>query len=173
MNNLIVRNVLRFFVLLVLQVFVLDNVHLGGYINPYLYVLFVLLLPFETPGWLVLTSSFLLGIGVDIFSGTGGIHAAALTLMAFMRPLTLTFIASRREYEPGINPTIADLGLQWFVSYAGFLILVHHLSLFMLEMFSFSGFFDTLKRAFLSSLVTFTLILIIQYLFYPVRSSRI
>lgn len=172
MNSQIVRNALRFFILLILQVFVLDHVHLGGYINPYLYILFLLLLPFETPGWLLLTSSFLLGLGVDMFSGTGGIHAAAITLMAFMRPLTLTFIASRREYEPGINPTIADLGLQWFFSYAGVLTLIHHLALFLLEMFSFSGFFDTLRRAFLSTLVTFSLILIVQYLFYPVRSSR-
>ncbi|MBE0641405.1 MAG: rod shape-determining protein MreD, partial [Bacteroidales bacterium] len=166
------RNLLRFVILLLLQVFVLDNVHLGGYINPYLYILFLLLLPFETPGWLLLTSAFLLGFGVDMFSGTGGIHAAAITLMAFMRPFTLTFIASRREYEPGINPTIADLGLRWFVSYAGLLTLIHHLALFMLEMFSFAGFFDTLRRAFLSTLVTFSLILVVQYLFYPVRSSR-
>lgn len=163
---------MRFIVLLLLQVFVLDNVHLGGYINPYLYILFVLLLPFETPGWLLLTSSFALGFGVDMFEGTGGIHAAASTFIAFLRPYVLVLLSSSREYEPGINPSIADLGLRWFLSYAGFLTLAHHLALFMLEVFSFSDLIDTLRRTLMSTLVTFVIIIIVQYLFYPVRSKR-
>lgn len=172
MNNVIIRNILRFIVLLFLQVFVLDNIHLGGYINPYLYILFVLLLPFETPGWLLLTSSFALGLGVDMFSGTGGIHAASITLIAFLRPFVLGLIASSREYEPGINPGIADLGIRWFVSYAAALTLIHHFALFFLEIFSFADFFDTLRRLLSSSFVTFILIVTVQYLFYPLHSKR-
>jgi rod shape-determining protein MreD len=172
MNSAILRNTLRFVALLLVQVFVLDNIHLGGYINPYLYVLFILLLPFEIPGYALLLSAFAMGFGVDMFSGTGGIHAAASTLMAFTRPFVTRFVASRREYEPGIQPGIADLGLRWFITYAGSLILVHHTALFLLEVFSFSGFYDTLQRIVLSSLVSFGMVLLVQYLFYPVRGSR-
>lgn len=172
MNSAILRNILRFIALLLVQVFVLDNIHLGGYINPYLYLLFILLLPFEIPGWLLLLSSFAMGFGVDMFSGTGGIHAAASTLMAFTRPFVTQFVASRREYEPGIQPGIADLGLRWFITYAGSLILVHHTALFLLEVFSFTGLYETLQRIVLSSLVSFGMVLLVQYLFYPVRGSR-
>ncbi|MFZ4059415.1 MAG: rod shape-determining protein MreD, partial [Ferruginibacter sp.] len=77
MNNVYFRNISRFFLLILLQVLVFNNMHLNGYINPYVYVLFILLLPFETPQWLLLISAFLLGFGVDLFSDTMGMHTAA------------------------------------------------------------------------------------------------
>jgi rod shape-determining protein MreD len=67
MINNIITSILRFVVLILVQVLILNNIHLGGYINPYLYVLFILLLPIETPKWAVLILAFFLGLGVDIY----------------------------------------------------------------------------------------------------------
>ncbi|MEZ5198817.1 MAG: rod shape-determining protein MreD [Bacteroidales bacterium] len=161
-----INNIVRFIGLILLQVLILDNINFGGYVNPYLYVYFILLLPFEISGWLLLISSFLLGLGVDVFSGTPGMHAFASVLMAFFRPAVVKSIGSKREYEAGMSPCIKDLGFQWFFVYSLILILIHHLALFYLEVFRFSGFFNTFLRAIYSVIFTLVLVILTQFLFY-------
>ncbi|MFA5783014.1 MAG: rod shape-determining protein MreD [Bacteroidales bacterium] len=166
MINLITRNIIRMIFLVFFQVVILNNIQLGGYINPYFYVLFILLLPFETPKWLLLISAFVLGLSVDMFSDTIGLHAAASVFMAYCRPGVLKIVSSRQEYEPGIQPIIRDLGFKWFFSYSLILVSVHHVILFYLEIFGFSEFFHTLLRAALSIMFTMLLLILSQYVMY-------
>ncbi|MFZ4401744.1 MAG: rod shape-determining protein MreD [Bacteroidales bacterium] len=166
MNNLYFRNILRFLLLILLQVLVFDNMEIRGYINPYIYVLFILLIPFETPPWLLLISAFLLGFGVDLFSDTMGMHTAASVFMAFCRPGILRFVFSSKDYEIGITPGISDLGIEWFLKYSLILVFLHHLVFFYLEVFTFHEFFYTFARVILSTLTTVLFIVIGQYLFY-------
>jgi rod shape-determining protein MreD len=165
MGRILIGNILRFIFLIPVQVFILDHINLGGYINPYLYVYFILLLPFEIPGWLLLGASFLMGLMIDIFSGTPGMHAAASTLMAYSRPLAIRIVAVKKEFEPGMQPSIRDLGFRWFLSYSLILIFIHHLALFMIEVFRFTRFYDTLQRVILSTIFTLVLVIITQYIF--------
>lgn len=165
MINEVVKNILRFFFLILFQVLILNNVQLSGYLNPFLYVLFILMLPFSTPDWLVLILSFVLGISVDMFADTGGLHAAASVLMAFFRKPVLRLIAPREGYDVNQQPTIQQFGFGWFATYSGLLVLVHHLFLFYMEAFHFSEFFSTFFRAILSSLFTLMLIFISQFFF--------
>jgi len=169
MNNLLFKNALRFFILVIIQIFLLNQIRLGGYINPYLYVLFILLLPFETPRWLLLILAFVLGLIIDIFSGTMGMHTAASVLMAFARPGVLKMIATKAQYESGVKPGIQDMGFPWFFSYAGLLIFIHHFLLFYIEVFRFSEFFTTFFRIILSSIVTLALVILSQYLFLKIK----
>jgi rod shape-determining protein MreD len=148
------------------QVLILNNIRFSGYINPYFYVLFILLLPFETPGWLLLLSAFFLGFSVDLFQNTMGINIAACVLMAYFRPSVIRLVASKQEYEPGLEPGIRDLGFTWFFSYSIILIFIHHFALFYLEVFRFSEFFTTFYRLLASTLFTMVLVLLSQYLFY-------
>jgi len=166
MTNLIFRNISRFIVLILFQVLVFNNIHVFSYITPFVYILFVMLLPFETPKWLLLLASFALGITMDIFSNTGGIHTAATVLIGFIRPWIQNTISSKQEYEPGIQPGIKNLGFKWFFTYSLILTTVHHVSLFYLEVFRFTEFFGTLWHALLNVVYTMTFIIIIQYLFY-------
>ncbi len=166
MNNLYLKNIIRFFLLILLQVLVFDNMHINGYINPYLYVLFILLIPFETPQWLLLLTAFALGFGVDLFSDTMGMHTAGSVFMAFCRPGVLRMVFSTKDYEVGITPGIKDLGINWFLKYTVILVLLHHLVFFYLEVFSFHEFFYTFARVILSTIATVTFIIIGQYLFY-------
>jgi len=166
MINLVSRNIFRFIFLVFFQVFVLNNIQLGGYINPYMYVLFILMLPFETPKWLLLVSSFLLGLFIDMFSDTIGVHAAACVFIAYCRPAVLRVVSSKKEYEPGIYPVIRDLGFRWFFSYSLILVSVHHILLFFLEIFSFREFFNTIFRSFSSIIFTMLLLVISQYIIY-------
>lgn len=165
MINDVVRNVLRFLFLILLQVLILNNVQLSGYLNPFLYVLFILMLPFRTPDWLVLILSFALGISVDMFTDTGGLHASASVLMAFLRQPILRLIAPREGYDVNHQPTIQQFGFGWFFTYVGILVFIHHLFLFYMEAFRFSEFFSTFLRVILSSLFTLTLIFISQFFF--------
>ena len=162
MSKNILINILRFVLLILLQVLVLNNINLGGYLNPYVYVMFILLLPFETPKWLLLLSAFVLGFTVDIFTASMGMHAAAATFMAFLRPSVSRIIHSRKEYEPGIKPGINDLGIRWFFSYTLILVFAHNLVLFFVEVFRFEEFFSTMSRVILSTLLSTLLIIIIN-----------
>ena len=159
------KEILLFIVLVFAQAFIFNNIQINGYINPNVYILFILLLPFSIPGWALLLTAFLLGISVDIFSQTLGMHAFASVLMAGIRPLVLNFMSPREGYIANTSPRIPDYGLGWFLRYSLILIFFHHLALFYIEVFTFQGFFRTLLRVILS--VTFTEIIVIieQYLF--------
>ncbi|MEA1898380.1 MAG: rod shape-determining protein MreD [Bacteroidota bacterium] len=166
MINLVLRNIGRFLFLVLFQVLVLDNIQLGAYLNPFMYVLFILLMPFETPGWLLLISAFLLGFSIDLFEHTPGIHASAMVLMAFLRPAVLKMIAPREGYEPSSYPRIHYYGVSWFLQYSAILVFSHHLFLFYLEVFTFSGFFSTFLRIILSSIFSIGLIILSQFLIF-------
>ena len=165
MNNLLIKNIIRFIVLVLVQVFVLNNIRISGHINPYLYVLFILLLPFETPGWLLLVSSFFLGLSIDMFAHTPGLHASASVLMAFLRPGVIRLLSGTKSLEPGMKPGLKSMGFRWFFLYSTILILVHHLFLFYVEIFRFSEFLQTLYRAVLSAIITLVLVILTEYLF--------
>lgn len=165
MNNIYLKDIVRFFLLIVLQVLLLDHVNLGGYINPNLYVFFILLLPFEVAGWLLLLSSFLIGLGVDLFSNSTGLHAAASVFMAYLRPWVIRKAGAPADYEGNLKPGIADMGLRWFLSYAGILILAHHLMLALLDSFRFGEALMILIRLLVSSAFTLLLVVLAEYLF--------
>ncbi|MFB6307626.1 MAG: rod shape-determining protein MreD [Flavobacteriales bacterium] len=170
LNNLII-NIIRFIFLVLLQVLILDQIYLNGYINPFLYIMFLMMLPFDIPHWFLLIISFLLGFSVDIFSNTLGLHTSACVLIGFIRPYILSSIEPRDGYEAGMKPELQYMGLNWYFHYAGILTLIHHLWLFYLEVFRFSDFFMTLWRVILSSLFTLILIIISQYLIYKRRRT--
>jgi hypothetical protein len=166
MTQLYLKNTGRFLFLVFFQVMVLNHINLGGYINPYFYIYFILLLPFITPNWLLLVSAFLMGISIDVFSNTIGINAAASVMMAFARPFVIKAISTGTEYEVGERPSLKNQDVKWFVYYCVILILIHHFVLFYLEIFRFREFFRTLLRIILSSAFTFLLVMLSEYLFY-------
>jgi len=166
MIKVLPRNIVRFIVLILLQVWVLNNIQFSGFINPYLYVLFILLLPFETPGWLVLILSFFLGLSVDMFTDTIGMHTSASVFMGFSRSFVLQSIAPRDGYETGTYPRIYYYGFIWFLKYSLLLVFLHHLVLFSVEVFNFKTFHLVLFRTLLSTIFTSVLILVSQYLVF-------
>lgn len=165
MLNEIIRNIFRFIILVGVQVLIIKNIELGRFINPFLYVLFIIVLPFETPKWVLLVSGFILGITVDMFYDTAGMHAAACVFMAYVRPGILKLFSPRDGYEFGTQPTIQYLGVPWFLSYSTILVFLHHTVLFYLEIFRFTEFFSTLLRVIISTIFTVLLVAISQYLF--------
>ena len=170
MISTIVKYSLLFVFLILLQVLILNNLHMSVLLNPYVYVLLILLLPFETPGWLVLSLSFAMGIILDVFSNTMGMHTAAIVFMTFVRNYLMIVMAPRDGYEQEKTPHYTEMGLIWFIMYAGILIFIHHLTLFVLEDFRAAHFFTALVKALLSGILSMSIILVLMLFSY--RPSR-
>lgn len=166
MTQLYFKNIGRFIFLVFFQVMILNHINLSGFINPYFYVYFILLLPFITPKWLLLVSAFLMGITIDFFSNTMGINAASSVLMAFARPFVIKAISTGTEYEIGERPSLRNQDMKWFAYYCLTLIFIHHFVLFYLEIFRFREFLTTFLKVILSTAFTFVLVMISEYLFY-------
>lgn len=172
MTSRIIENTLRFLLLLLLQVLIVKNINLGTYVVMLPYVMFVLTLPFETPRLLVLLLSFILGIIIDVFYSTPGLHASATLSMGFARYYVLKFVSPREGYDKVVQPIITDMGAEWFIKYSVVLIIVHHLFFFYLEIFRFDELFRTFLRFVLSSLGTFVFIYLIQFIFYSKKAKK-
>lgn len=163
MINSVLRFVVIFTLLILLQVLLFNNIQFSGYVNPYVYLMFILLLPFEIPPWLLLLLSFATGMLIDLFSGSPGMHSSATLLTGFVRPYVLRIISPRDGYEASLNPSMLVYGFKWFFFYTLIMVLVHHTALFYLEVFSFIDFFRTLLRVLLSSVFSITFILLFEF----------
>ncbi len=162
-NNLL-RYSIIFVLLILLQVLLFNNIQFSGYVNPFVYLMFILILPVEIQSWLLLLISFLTGIIIDLFTGTPGMHSSATVLAGFIRPFILRINSPRDGYEAGSDPSMFMYGFRWFLVYSIPIIFIHHFALFYLEVFRFADFFNTLLRVLLSSLFTFTFILLLEYI---------
>jgi rod shape-determining protein MreD len=160
---LIVQNIIRFILLVFVQVLVLNNIQFLGYLNPYLYILFILALPVHLRQWIVLLLAFALGLTIDAFSNTMGLHAFATVFMAFLR---LPIIKLFATIDEGVNPSpsFRTFGILDYLKYAVTLVLMHHVVLFFLEAFTFAYIGTLLIKILLSSLVTILLTVAIQLL---------
>ncbi len=153
----ILINIARFVLLVFLQVFLLNNINLGGYINPYVYILFILLYPSDGNTTLLIFLSFLLGLSVDIFEDSGGVHAAACAFVAYIRPLVLKYsFGTSYEYNT-IN--LKKSGATERILYIASIVFLHHFVMFALEIFSFEHTLLLLKSTLFSGIFTFVLIL--------------
>lgn len=162
----LLKNTGRFLVLLFLQVLIVKNINLGRYFIFFPYILFILLLPFNTPKPLVLALSFVMGLCIDIFYNTQGMHASACVMLGFVRGGVLKLLSPREGYDESLSPTVSQMGMAWYLPYALLLIVTHHFVLFYIEAFTFYEFFRTLLRVICSSLATFAFVYMLQFLFY-------
>ena len=164
MIKLYIRYFAIFAILTLVQTLVLNKIQISGYINPYLYIFFILILPIDIPGWALLLFGMLSGLAIDLFTNTIGMHASAALFLAFMRPTILSAISPREGFDATTVPSAAQYGMLWFLKYAVIMVLIHHFALFMIEVWSFSHFFGTILRWILSSLLTVVLIMVAELL---------
>jgi hypothetical protein len=177
--NVYIKNILRFAVIVLLQVLILNKITLRWWSEPvgfpvfipYVYPLFILLLPFETPVWSLLILGFFLGTTIDSFMNTAGMHAFATVLVAYLRTNVLSALLPRNLSEyPNQHPNIKTMGWMPFVVYSAFLILLHHVAFFTIELWNFSNVgFLLLKVA--ASFVTSMLFIFVYILLFTRQAS--
>ncbi|OIP84787.1 MAG: rod shape-determining protein MreD [Porphyromonadaceae bacterium CG2_30_38_12] len=154
----ILQNILLFIVLVLSQVLVLNNIQFLGFINPYIYILFILSLPAKLPRWFVLVLGFCLGFVIDIFSNTLGIHIFATVLVAYLRSFVIQLFTSIDEGNNPI-PSFHSFGVGAYIKYVVALVVLHHTALFFIEAFSFSHLGLIPLKILMSSSITILLIL--------------
>jgi rod shape-determining protein MreD len=151
--------------LLLFQVLVLNDLHAGPYIHPYVYPMFIIMLPFRTPDWLLMIFAFAVGITVDMFSNTPGMHAAASVAMAYFRPVFVKIYTPITGYEKVSAPSISELGFIWFLLFSLTLIFIHHAIYFLILIFWPHHLGQLFLKILLSTLVSTLLTVILAYLF--------
>ena len=163
----LLRNIIRFVVFILVQVFVLNQIPALHYsINPYLYFLFILWLPFSLSRFWVMVLGFVTGITLDYFTHTPGLHAAPCVLIAYLRPFLVNILIPQQGAEMNYKePSIKSLGLAPYATYIVLLTVIHHGFLFTLEAWQFGNFWYLVIKTLASSLISLLLILIVEMLF--------
>ncbi|WP_299128394.1 rod shape-determining protein MreD [uncultured Winogradskyella sp.] len=162
MNNTALY-IIRFIVLILVQVAICNNINFLGYINPYIYIIFIFLYPIRDTRLTLLLVSFLLGVLIDLFSDSGGVHAAASVVLAYARPLALKNSFGMLYEHQTIKFSKTDLGN--LITYIIIATTLHHLVLFSLEIFNISSIILILKKTLFSGIFTIILSTLIIILF--------
>ena len=147
--------------LVLLQVLILNNVHIAGYATPFLYIYFILKFSSGTSRNELMLWAFFFGLTIDIFSDTPGMNAAATVLLAFLRPTFLRLFVPRDTLDT-LVPAVRTMGISPFLKYLVASVLVHHGMLLTLEFFSFVHIGALLLRIVTSALLTVTCIMAVE-----------
>tara|TARA_Y100001968_G_scaffold253222_1_gene238827 strand:+ start:1817 stop:2320 length:504 start_codon:yes stop_codon:yes gene_type:complete len=152
------KNIQLFLGVIFLQVFILNNIQLSGYINPYYYIVFILFYPSKNSLVSLLLSSFLMGFIIDIFCDSYGMHAFTSVLIAYLKIIWLKTQNYKKESEELFE--MKHLSIGQFIITSWCFIIIHHFTLFCLESFSFYNLFSVFQITLASSIFTLLLIII-------------
>jgi rod shape-determining protein MreD len=165
MNSTLLVNIFRFLLLLAIQIVVFNNMNFYGYISTFPYILYIILFPVNGNKTALVVSSFILGLVLDMFSNSGGVHATACLILAYFRPYVFKFsFGLSYEYQ---TVKLNDVLTPERFSFLLIATLLHHLVLFTLEAFEFSFILEVLLRTLLSTAFTLLLSITIIYLIKP------
>ncbi|PRD56549.1 rod shape-determining protein MreD [Sphingobacterium gobiense] len=172
MGSVIIKNIVRFIFVVLLQVALFKNIGYYNVATTYPYIFFIFLLPIGLPNLLLFLISFLTGLIIDAFYDSVGVHAAACVCLGLFR-IFFHKITVEVELKESFNtPSLGVMGTKWFLSYVFFGTFVHHFFLFLVETFTLSNFLYTMASTILSSIFTTCIILLMNLLVYK-RKSRI
>ncbi len=163
MNRDTLIHIGRFIILILVQVLILNHINFLGDLNPYIYIIFILLAPININKSLFLLISFILGLIIDIFGDSGGVHAAACLIIAFFRPVALrTVFGLSYEFQ---TVKLSNIAFGEKLAYVTLMVLTHHIVLFSLEIFNFSHILLIAKKTLFSSLFTIVITTLVLILF--------
>jgi len=169
-SKIILINIFRWLVLLFVQIFLLRNMAFYNLSTPFIYVLFILVLPFNIPNLLLYVIAFITGLTLDAFYDTLGVHTSACIALAFVRILFIS-VSLNREAIDEPEPSLGNMGFRWFSLYAVLCIFVHHFVLFFLEAFKLTSLSYTLGRTLLSVVFTLFTVLLVEFIFHNRKSA--
>ncbi len=160
--------VLLFIGVLLAQLFVFDNIELWHFVVPYVYIIFILVLPINTTRPFLYLLGFFLGLSIDILSSTLCLHAAATTFMAFLRAPLISLFTTQQQLQKTTLPLLRVMGFSWTLRYTLILVLAHHSLLHTLASAPlFTAPWQIVLRILLNTLITSLVLLIIELFMYP------
>lgn len=168
MNNIALVNIIRFIVLILVQVLILKNIDLGTYAYYFkvlIYPLALLMLPLRLPAWVTLLLAFATGLVVDMFYDSAGMHAGACVAMMFFRPLFVNILEPRGGYDNNPSPNRTKLGTPWFLQYIACCLTVFVVVYSLFDTFLFEKIDVALLKAVLTYIVSLPVILLPVFIF--------
>ena len=165
-GNRIIQFVFYFFLLVLVEVFVVNKLQLNIYLVPHVYVFFVLLLPSKMQKIYVLLLSFLLGVIIDLFLHTNGVHTAAATFIGLLRNFLLPYVISIDQQDNDVVPSIRTMSWKKNIAYVSILVFVHQILLHSLSYFKLSAILIVFAKALASTILSVLLILILQLILF-------
>jgi rod shape-determining protein MreD len=165
MNSIVLGNIFRFVLLLAVQILIFNNMHFSGYVTAFPYILFIILYPVNGKRSGLLLSSFFLGFLMDLFCNSGGVHATACVLLAYIRPyfFKISFGLSYEYQTVKLNDVLTPERFTFIL----LTVITHNFTLFLLESFEITFFLDVLTRTLLSTVFTIIACIILIYLLKP------
>jgi hypothetical protein len=163
----VLKNIIRFCLFILFQVYILDKIRLHQMVTPYVYFLFILWLPFNMNRTLLMFVAFLLGFSLDSFRHHPGFHSAACVLIAYLRPFLINTLIPQEGADMNYEePSIRSLGgMLPYLIYCGILAFLHNAWLFLLEAWQFGNIWYFLAKTILSTAICILLIIITDLLF--------
>jgi len=158
----IIKIIFSFLFVLIVQVFLLRDVGIGGLAFLFIYTYIVIKAPIDLNRSLLVILAFLFGWLVDIFYDTHGLHAFALVLIAFVRPFILNFLTPANGYDDRSKISLKEMTWLWFLPYVGIMLLIHHSALFLLEASDWSLFGLSLVKIVCSTLFGLLVFVLIE-----------
>ncbi|MCL2245706.1 MAG: hypothetical protein FWC10_01130 [Lentimicrobiaceae bacterium] len=169
--NKLIKNSSRFIILILMQVFVFNYIQWFGFLNPFVYLLFLILLPLEIPKPVQYIIAFATGFIVDAFLRTYGIQAFACVLLVFLRPYVIFVLNGFRPLESGIKPVPGVKEFSWILVYTLLLVFVHQITVTVLEVFQWVQWWRILWSSVLNTLFTTFIVLCVEYMFYAGKNK--
>ncbi len=162
-NSFYFINIIRFILLVLVQVMVFNRLNFYGFINPMVYILFLYWFPIKENKAQFIIISFLLGFFIDLFSDSMAINTVATVSIAYLRPALMRFcFGVNYEFQ---NFKITSTTKLQQITFLSLLILIHHIIFFSLEIFNFSYLLVILKKVIATSLITWLICILVSSLF--------
>lgn len=171
MRTVVVHSI-RFLFFVFAQALIFNQLEIGWGIQPMIYPIFILLLPFEIAIIPMLFIAFAMGICIDAMSNTYGLHTSSLLLFAYLRPVIFKVFSPRDGYDSLKEGNVFEMGQRWFLYVFGSLLLIHHFWFFMVEIFKFNEIGYVLRKLILSSIVSYIFCILFQFIFLKRTKSQ-
>ena len=163
MNRDNILHIFQFFLLLFLQSFLLNNINLFGFINPNLYLLFIIIYRLDGNPTLLIIIGFVMGLLLDLLTQGSGGHTIATLTIAFLR-LPIIKFSFGVNYDVPMGMIKGSL-LRQRLLYFMLMVVIHHLVLYSIVYFSFDNTIIILKNTLFTSFFTFIMVFISLGLF--------
>lgn len=164
MSRTIFSTLLQFVLIALVQMLLLNNIKVFGYIEPMLYIWFIILLPNNFPKWLVMILGFFMGLTVDLFSAQVGFHTATATFTATIKPIMLSWFTNNFDLNT-FSPSAKEMGFTNYLGFASLMVFLHTTIFICIDTFSFAYIGQLLLTILLSSIVNLILVMVCDSLF--------
>ncbi|MBT7896832.1 MAG: rod shape-determining protein MreD [Flavobacteriales bacterium] len=164
MNKKIIKYIFMLPIYLIIQIYILNEILFASYINPYIYLIILIIMPYKIPKWFLLFYAFIIGFLIDLFSGTLGIHSSACLILVLLKSPISKITIPHNIIEETDELVMQKIGAKSFILFSFILVLIHHTILFILEHVALD--FQILLKIIASTIITTIIISITQLFFF-------